>query len=236
MNLRRRDGRALRVGHRGAPALAPENTLAALRAAVEHGMDAVEFDVLAAADGDLVLAHSLLERPHEATTLDEALSYLAATAAAAHLDLKQRGVEQRVVQALRRHDLVGRTFVSSVDHRALRELRRHEPHLSLGLSYPDDRYGVARFRAATPAIAVALAVLRRKLPRVILAWLERAGASAAVLHHQLVTPAVIDCCHATGAAVWAWTVNDVATAARLEAWGADAIISDDPRLFADGAA
>jgi glycerophosphoryl diester phosphodiesterase len=233
VNLLRGDGRALRVGHRGAAALAPENTLDAIRAAVEHDMDAVEFDVLADVDDRLVLAHSTLELPHERATLDEALAYLASTGVAAHLDLKQRGLEQRIADALRNHGLVERSFVSSLDHRALRDVRRHEPRLQVGLSYPEDRYGVARYRVASPAIRVGLAGLRRTLPRLIGRWLDRAGAAAAVLHYALVTPRIVERCHHVGAAVWAWTVNDPKTAAQLEDWGADAIITDDPRIFGD---
>ena len=43
--VRRGEGRPLVIGHRGAAALAPENTIEALAAAVEAGADAVEFDV-----------------------------------------------------------------------------------------------------------------------------------------------------------------------------------------------
>ena len=39
-------GGVLRIGHRGAAALAPENTLRSFRAAVEVGVDLIEFDVL----------------------------------------------------------------------------------------------------------------------------------------------------------------------------------------------
>ena len=236
MNVLRGDGRALRVGHRGAAALAPENTLEALRAAVEHGMDAVEFDVLADVDDRLVLAHSVLELPHERATLEDALAYIASTGIAAHVDLKQRGLEDRIASALRNHGLVERSFVSSLDHTALRDLRVHEPRLQVGLSYPEDRYGVSRYRVAAPAIRVGLAGLQRALPRLIGRWLARAGAAAAVLHYALVTPRTIVRCHEVGAAVWAWTVNDPKTAAELEDWGADAIITDDPRIFGDGAA
>ena len=231
MNLLRGDGRALRVGHRGAAALAPENTLDALRAGIEHGMDAVEFDVLADGEGRLVLAHSVLEVPKESATLDDALALLADAGTGAHVDLKQRGLEEQVANALRAHDLLDRSIVSSLDHGALRDLRRHEPSLRVGLSYPEDRYGVARYRVAAPAIAVGLRALRRTLPRVIGRWLTRAGASAAVLHHDLVTPFIVRRCHSMGAAVWAWTVNDQQVARRLEEWGADAIITDDPRIF-----
>lgn len=45
------------IGHRGAAALAQENTLDAIRAGLEAGADGVELDVRASADGTLVLMH-----------------------------------------------------------------------------------------------------------------------------------------------------------------------------------
>jgi glycerophosphoryl diester phosphodiesterase len=58
ISLERRDGRPLRIGHRGAAALAPENTLAAFRAALDVGVDLIEFDVLDLRGGEIVVAHS----------------------------------------------------------------------------------------------------------------------------------------------------------------------------------
>lgn len=236
MRLLRGDGRALRIGHRGAAALAPANTLAALRAAVEHGVDLVEFDLLADVDDRLVLAHSHLELPHARATLDDALRFVVEAGIGAHVDLKQRGLEPRLVDSLRRHGLVERSLVSSLDAAALRELRALEPRLAVGLSYPEDRYGLSRRRAFAPLIAGGGAAMRRTLPRLIGRWLARSGAAAAVLHHLLVTPVLIARCHGRGAAVFAWTVNDPAAAKRLEDWGTDAIITDDPRIFSASAA
>ena len=57
----RRDGDPyLRIGHRGAATLAPENTLESFRAAVDVGVDLIEFDVLdlrlsCALQGDTIL-------------------------------------------------------------------------------------------------------------------------------------------------------------------------------------
>lgn len=58
------------IGHRGAAALAPENTIASIEAAVEAGADMVEFDVQLTSDGHFVVMHdsSLLR-----TTGDERL-------------------------------------------------------------------------------------------------------------------------------------------------------------------
>jgi len=45
------------IGHRGAAGLAPENSLAAIRAAIAAGVDAIEFDIRVTSDGKLVLSH-----------------------------------------------------------------------------------------------------------------------------------------------------------------------------------
>ena len=112
------------IGHRGAAALAPENTLAALEAAVEAGADLVEFDV----DDGLLLGH-----PGVATTeqlrLDDALAYLATTAIGIHLDLKPVGVEAEIGAAVERHGLTSRVIVSSTSVRALRALAGAAPGL-----------------------------------------------------------------------------------------------------------
>lgn len=54
---------SLVIAHRGASSLAPENTLAAARKALEIGADLWELDVSVTADGELVLMHdNTLER------------------------------------------------------------------------------------------------------------------------------------------------------------------------------
>jgi glycerophosphoryl diester phosphodiesterase len=45
------------VGHRGAPAVAPENTRASFEAALAMGVDAIELDVHLSLDGHLVVIH-----------------------------------------------------------------------------------------------------------------------------------------------------------------------------------
>ena len=57
-----------RVGHKGADLIAPGNTVASFDAAVEAGVDMIEFDVLpehADGTGELFLAHDY-ERPRAA--------------------------------------------------------------------------------------------------------------------------------------------------------------------------
>jgi glycerophosphoryl diester phosphodiesterase len=74
------------------------------------------------------------------------------------------------------------------------------------------------------------AALPRRLPR----WLQAAGASAATLNWAVVTPGLIATCHELGVAVFVWTVNDAELAKNLVESGADAIITDDPRIAVGG--
>jgi glycerophosphoryl diester phosphodiesterase len=252
----RQGGHVWRIGHKGAAALAAENTLPSLAAALAHGVDVVEFDVLGLADGTLVLAHSddLREVTHGVAhgrvggrtlvelrtlapalpTLDEALALLAerAPTTGIQVDLKWFGYEPAVVEAVRTHGLVERTLVSSFFARSLLEVGRLEPGLRLGLSYPLDRRGVAQRRVLAPVVLAGLLALRWALPRRIGGLLDRAGATVASLHQVVVTPAVVEQCHRRGAAVWAWTVDDPRAVGRLAAAGVDGIITNDPRVLA----
>lgn len=253
IELLRGDRAFVKVGHRGAPALAPENTLRSFEAAIGHGVDLVELDVLDLADGTLVLAHSddLLEVSHgaargrvrvlsltalrevapELPTLDEALEFLAPRPVGVQVDVKAAGHERPIAEALRRHALLERSFASTSSLPALAALAVAEPRLPRSLSYPDDRRGLAERRLVRPAIRPGLAAMRRSLPARLPRWLRRAGASAATLNHTVVSAAAVRRCHALGIAVYAWTVDDPDVARSLVRMGTDGIITNDPRIF-----
>jgi glycerophosphoryl diester phosphodiesterase len=246
----------LRVGHRGAAALEPENTLRSLARAVELGCDLVEFDVLELSDETMVLAHSddLLELSHgaargrvkgqtlaalrelapELPTLDEALEQIRTSGTVgAQVDLKGSGFEDRVAAAIRRHGLLDRSVVSTFDVSSLLRIARAEPALRRGLTYPVDRRRITQRRLLLPAATGAAAALRRALPHRIAGLLARAGASAAMLHYSVVSPAAVERAQANGAAVFVWTVDEKPLLERMVAAGVDAVITNDPRIFDD---
>lgn len=229
LSLRRRGAFPLRIGHRGAAALAPENTLESFAKALELGVDGVEFDVVAGAHG-LEIAHDA--GVQGAPQLDDALAFFARRQGTIlQVDLKAGGREAQLVEALRRHELLDRAVVSSFRVATLRAIAALEPQLATSFTYPEDRLGVSRRRGLAIAVRGGLVAMRRILPRRIASMLERAAVSAVTLHFTLVTPALVRACHAHGAAVWAWTVNDGDVAATLAEAGVDAIISDDPRII-----
>jgi glycerophosphoryl diester phosphodiesterase len=230
IDLRRRGGRPLRIGHRGAAALAPENTIASLALAVELGCDLVELDVIRL-DGELVLAHSEEELPRDPATFDEALRLLGPTGRGIHVDLKTPGTEEAIARSLRGHDLVEQALVSSFLPASLRALRELEPELAVGLTYPQDRHGLSTRRVLAglvrPGLAMMAATLRGRIGRM----LTIADASAAVLHLRVVSRPVVERCHALGAPVLAWTAATAEEVRALDELGVDGVIADDPRIF-----
>lgn len=256
ISLERRDGRPLRIGHRGAAALAPENTLASFRAAVEAGVDLIEFDVFALRSGELVVAHSndLFEVSHgaahgsvralslpalravapELPTLDDALGFFAEEApfVGAHVDLKVSGRERDIVDALRSFGLEERAFVSSALFRAARRFGQLGSGARFGITVPRAMLGISDENRGASIARPALRVLRRVVPPLVPALLRSSKATALVLHHSVVSPASVRAAHARGAAVVAWTVDTVEDLARVEAAGVDGVVTNDPRVFA----
>jgi glycerophosphoryl diester phosphodiesterase len=214
------------IGHRGAAAVAPENTLAALEAAVAAGADLVEFDI----SPGLRLGHSELEIPTDSIDLDAALVYLREHRLGIHLDVKLPGYESDVVAALRRHGLADRAVLSTPFAVTSRRLARLAPEIPRAIGYPRDRLGVSRFpwpRSLTQAGAAALRqAMPLRLP--LLLWAGRANVLA--LHHALCSRAAVATAHALGAPVLGWTVNDPQSVRRLARLGVDAIVSDDPGM------
>ena len=225
MELLRGAGGVMRVGHRGAAALAPESSLEAIQAAAACGADAVELDVLPG----LVVAHGP-EVPPGAPLLDEALAVAASLGLAVQLDVKHLGLAVDIVAALRSHELIERSFISSYSLPILAAFAAAEPALPRSFTYPEDRLGVTGNRVLAPAVRPVLAGLRAVLPFRLPRWLRLSGARAATLNWAVVTPRAVEACHRLGVAVFVWTVNERALATTLVESGIDGIISDDPRI------
>ena len=235
MNLARPPRRYWRIAHRGATALAPPNSLAALEAALACAVDMVELDVLLDG-GELRLAHSRQELRADSPGLDEALALFAKMAGPQvllDLDVKDPGSETVLLEMMRAHSLVERTFVTSFHPGVLRSMRKLEPTVTTGLSYPNDRFGLSGQRALASFVDPGLRVLGRVLPLRIARMLAATEADAAMLHHALVSPEVVSRCHGVGAAVLAWTVEAPADLARVLEAGADGAVANDLGLFDD---
>ena len=219
------------IGHRGAAALAPENTLAAVDAGLSAGADGVEVDVRAAADGALVLMHdpdvarttdgagrvdalTLDElRRLRVPTLDEILSHVPRDRLLI-LELKGHPWEagydpaEPVAHALAAAvvaDGERRTVVSSFNPVALKVIRE---------TAPDVRTAVLTSAAFDLASNLAAAV--------------DGGHDECHVPASLVDAAFVRRAHGEGRRVVAWTVNDPDRLRELADARVDGVITDDP--------
>ncbi len=214
------------IGHRGAGAVAPENTIESFEAAIAAGVDVVEFDV----SPGLRVAHDPERVGPDAPTLDDVLALLSSAGVGAHVDLKSPGYEAEAVEAIRRHGLVERALVSTAFAVTARRVRALAPDLPVAIGYPRDRHGVSRLPWPSVLTRAGAAALRAVMPWRVPLLLRSSHATVLALHHALCSPAAIDVAHRAGAPVLAWTANDPPTVRRLVAAGTDAIVSDDPRV------
>lgn len=203
------------LGHRGAPAVAPENTLLAFRRAAELGADGIECDVQRGADGALPLIHDArVERTTDGEglvgdltwaelraldagqgesipTLDELLAFaMARPSFFLNLELKMPGVGPAVLAALAAAGYRGPLALSSFDYPTLVDVRRHDASVELWLLS-------AAWRDDLPERARAIA------------------ASCLALEHPLITPATVERTVAAGLGLVAWTVNEITDLRRL---------------------
>jgi glycerophosphoryl diester phosphodiesterase len=230
--------RMRRVGHKGAAHIEPGNTLASFDAALQHGVDMIELDVLSErpdGSGRLLVAHDYEDmRSRVPLNFEEALEHLAGEEFAGielDVDVKLPGYELRVLETLRELELVPRTLISGMFPSGLAQIRSEEPGLRLGWSVPRVRRDYTTdMLTAIPALAM-LTGYRAMLPRRVRAALQEGRFDAIMAHWRVVSRALVRAVSEGGGELYVWTVDDARMIAKLTAMGVDGIITNDPRLF-----
>lgn len=229
--------RAVVIGHRGAAAIAPENTVASLRAALDAGAAWIEFDVRLTADGQPVLLHdATLDRTTDATgpLSDIGFDALRALDAGSWFDDRFRGEPVPTLdEAL---DVLGNHTVAVVELKTGHENERDLPvAVANVLGSRRGRFLVTamhwapldRFRAACGDIPIALSLSATDRRDPIEAA-RRMGAVAIHPYHRRVDRAFVDRAHRAGLAVRPYTLNTVAQFAWAAEMAVDAFFTDDP--------
>ena len=232
----------IRIGHRGASAAAPENTLAAFAAALDLGVDAIELDCQLSADDELVVIHDeTLERTTSGIGPVGARSWaeLAALDAGSWRDPRFRGERiPRLADVLR---LVDGRAVVNVEIKSARDLGTIEPKLVQLASAHDALDWVLFSSFHEPAlhnmravsVDAAIGVLwDRPAPTAAIELAKALAAGCIIPGRRHVDRALVDAAHAHNLGVWVWTVNELAEMRRLAALGVDALFSDHPERFA----
>ncbi|MDQ6779024.1 MAG: glycerophosphodiester phosphodiesterase [Actinomycetota bacterium] len=209
-----------RIGHGGASALVRANTLASFDAALEIGVDMVEFD-LRAWRHELVLAHTKLHAGMgRCVRLQEALAHLARPrfdGVELNVDVKHSGLESALLNGLRTARLLERTLISSQVPVVLDRVRALEPRARIGISV-DGR--------------VAHVSWRRHWRSQVLAGFAGRRWDALMAQHGMIDAQLLEDVVSRSGLLYAWTVNERGAIDRLRALGVHGIATADPRLFA----
>jgi glycerophosphoryl diester phosphodiesterase len=205
-------GRPVTVCHRGASAVAPENTLAAFRVAMEYGIDFSELDVHVGRDGDLVVTHDAVLDPvaeQQLPRLSEVFD-LVRGRMGIYVELKGDRSGAALGVLLRQGSgqgvkLIGGSFRLEL----VAELRQAAPDVPRSILF-----GAGWDQAA------------------IVAACRDLGAAYAHPCFRPIEPALIDGLHAAGLLVMTPHTNDATEAGYFAEIGVDVIASDDPRILA----
>lgn len=230
------------IAHRGNAAEAPENTLAAVRLAVEAGADGVEIDVQASRDGVPVVIHDeTLERTTDGRGLvaEHTLAELQALDAGAWFDARHAGERiptLEAVLALLRPTALAihielKTGVHPYPGLAEAVIRQVE---TLGLRErvwlsSFNHYTLLEAKTLAPHLPCA-AITRAHL---LEPWAYVRGHGFDGLHPLAysVTPHLVKSCKQYGVPLRPYRVDDRALGARLIGWGVPGVITHVPRVL-----
>ncbi len=228
-------------GHRGARALAPENTLVSLERAVADGADGLELDLRATKDGAIVLLHdATLERttsgagPLAARTLAEVRAFDAGAWFSARFTGERVPRIEDVLAAFADRVALDLEVKEVLPRESLQALGGRLRNASGGIFFSSFQEPVLdSLRDALPHVPRAL-LLDRGAPPPDPARVRRLGLSSLVAHETSIDVPFAAACRALGLPLHTFTVNDPARAVALAALGVEIVISDDPGRLRDG--
>ena len=219
----------LKISHRGASAYEPENTLRAIRRALEYAVDMVEVDVRETKDEEIVVIHDeTLERTtngrghvHQTSfselrkldagkgeripTLQEVIDLVKGRVGLV-VELKDPGTTDKVAEILGKNNFVDQTLVTSFIHSAVKTIKELNPQLKTGVI----------FRSA-PIKPSQLAL--------------DANANALFPYHKYVTTRMIDDVHSNHLTINVWTVDTREEIEHYARIGVDGIVTNRPDLL-----
>ncbi len=218
------------IGHRGAPAQAPENTLLSFETALRMGADMIELDIQQTADGHIVCIHdeevdrttdghgNVCELTYDQIRaldagsgqriplLTEVLDF-AKGKIGVNIEIKAPNIEERALKMVKERNMLGEVIFSSFLHKSLVKVKSLEPRAFTAVLYSSEMDDVVTYAKGLGADAI--------------------NPLFFILDEETIRTA-----HEAGLRVYPWTLNDEEFITEYVRLGVDGVISDMPDLAA----
>lgn len=232
------------TGHRGAAALAPENTLAGIKKAVASGIKWIEIDVQLSADNIPVIIH---DRTVQRCTngqgrvgdlnLDELKALDAGSWFAAEFAGETIPTLEEALLACQKYDLNMNLEIKTYCEEAVKPLVDKVIETVRTMNFPIEKLLFSSFSA------IALAQCQSLYPDVrrgfitetksadMLEELKPLALYSLHIDHRILDEVLATSIKDTGLKLMIWTLNDPTKIDKYTAWGVDNIITDKPNAF-----
>jgi glycerophosphoryl diester phosphodiesterase len=231
------------IGHRGAAAVAPENTLASFKRAMVDGADGIEFDVRLSRDGVPVVIHDAtltrtasvknqvaklsaaelalihVGRDEKLPNLHQVLNLFKHWNALLYLEMKSETGEVElasvVVQAIKNESMQGKVIVSCFDMSLIREVKRIDNSIRTAALFE-------------PRISRPFDLVRKKK---LIDIARASGADEIALHYRLVSHRIVEKARQSQMQIVIWTVDNPQWIDRARMLGIKALITNNPAVM-----
>jgi glycerophosphoryl diester phosphodiesterase len=218
------------IGHRGAKGEKSENTLCAIKYALDLGLQGVEIDVHSTLDNQLIVIHDAhLDRTTHSTgpvaqktlkqikqiqtkefekipTLEEVVDLVKSYGKCLMIELKAAHLEKKVYELIRTKDYIMHCIVKSFNHKWLKNIKELDNTLQTHClsqdALPDPIKTLKTFQA--DGLSVPTRIINQKL---------------------------ITLCHQHNYKITTWNANGLSELIRFQDMGVDYICTDYPKLI-----
>jgi len=243
MNIWRKDKKVKIIGHRGAKGLAPENTLAGIKKAIEYNVDIIEIDVHISKDNVPVVIHD--ETVNRTTngsgyvfqlTLKELKKLDAGIKFSAEFRGEKIPTLEEVLLFLKDYPNVslnieiknGPIFYTGIEEKILNLLEKYNFDKRVIIS-SFDHNSLKKIKEINSKVCTA--ILYACVLYDLGSYIEKIKVDAIHPHFNYITSDVINTAHSLDIAVNTWIVNDIEKFNKLVELGIDGVGTDYPNLI-----
>lgn len=236
----------INFAHRGSVTEAPENTVASIRKALAHEIQAIEIDVQLTKDDQLIIIHDhhmrRFNKRVKGNVRDYTLKEIKEMNIGAYFSKEFKHEKLATLDEML--EVIPKEILLNVEIKndpiiydriselLLATLQKHDRTDHIIIS-SFDHETLQYFQEEAPEIPLGLLFEHR----IIRPWeyAKYTGLDVYSIHPYdiHVDEAFIQSCHQAGYKVYPYTVNDIETYEQFKAWGVDGVFSNNPKIFSE---